>query len=90
MCGKPAQWLRFWAVNYDTMGSNPAKIVYIIYLFFTFVNMSTYPTNVENCFFFFKCVAIVATIFSLNSNGTLNFSFRHVGFLLDLVQIICK
>jgi len=28
MCGKVAQWLIFWAVNHDTMDSNPATTVY--------------------------------------------------------------
>ena len=31
MCGKVAQWLRFWAVNHDTKGSNPAETIYIFY-----------------------------------------------------------
>ena len=49
MCGKVAQWLRFWAVNHDTctMGSNPAETVYIFVFVIVFVNMSSHPTNVE-------------------------------------------
>ena len=47
--------------------------------------MSTHSTNVENCCFS-KCVAKVATIFSLDRNKTLD--FRFVDFLLDVTQ--CK
>ena len=47
--------------------------------------MSTHSTNVENCCFS-KCVAKVATIFSLDRNETLD--FRFVDVLLDVTQ--CK
>jgi len=39
MCGIVAQWLRFWAVNQETMGSNPAETLFIFYFF---VDMSTH------------------------------------------------
>ena len=34
MYGKCAQWLKFCAVNYDSMGSNPAETVYNFYFIF--------------------------------------------------------
>jgi len=52
MCGIVAQWLRFWAVNQETMGSNPAYTIVIFYVFFVVVDMSTRSTNVEYCCFF--------------------------------------
>jgi len=33
MCGKVAQWLRFWAVNQETMGSNPAETVFFLHVY---------------------------------------------------------
>ena len=39
MCGIVAQWLRFLAVNQETMGSNPAETIFIFYFF---VDMSTH------------------------------------------------
>ena len=60
MCGTVAQWLEYWAVKLETMGSNPTET--IMGCFFV-VDMSTHSTNVENCCFS-KCVAKVAAIFS--------------------------
>jgi len=69
--GKVAYWLRFWAVNHDTMGSNQATVN----INFIFAVMSTHSSNIEYCSFS-KCVAIVATIFfSLYRNGTLDIRF---------------
>ena len=34
MCGIVAQWLRFWAVNQETLGSNPAKTIVIFYVLY--------------------------------------------------------
>ena len=36
MYGKVAQWLKFWAVNHDIMGSNTAETVYNFHLIFTY------------------------------------------------------
>ena len=33
MCGIVAQWLRFWDVNQETMGSNPAETIFIYFCF---------------------------------------------------------
>jgi len=91
MCGKVAQWLRFWAVNRDSMGSNPAETVYIFILltFFTTFFLGTsfqflYLLTPKNVDFFSKCVAIVATIFALDRNGILDFRFDILIFLLNL------
>ena len=40
MCGLVAQWLRFWAVNQETMGSNPTETVF----FFNFTCLLTPQT----------------------------------------------
>jgi len=32
-CFTVAQWLLFWAVNHDNMGSNPAETVLFIFVF---------------------------------------------------------
>jgi len=45
MWGKVAQWLRFWTVYHDTMGSNPAETVYNFYFCW-----HVYSTNVEYFF----------------------------------------
>jgi len=34
MYGKVAQWFKFWAVNHDIIGSNPAETVYKFYFYF--------------------------------------------------------
>jgi len=68
MCGIVAQWLKFLALNQETMGSNPAKtIVLLLTCLFTPQKLNTVV--------FSKCVAIVATIFSLGRNKTLDFRF---------------
>ena len=86
MCGIVAQWLRFWDVNQETMGSNPAETIF----FFFFVDMSTHSTNVEYCCVL-KCVAKVATIFSLDRYETLHICFDGLTFeRCDAVQIICR
>jgi len=33
MSGIVAQWLRFWAVNQETMGSNPAETIFFMFYF---------------------------------------------------------
>jgi len=71
-CGLVAQWLRFWTVHQETMGSNPAETVFFFYL-------STHSTNVKYCCFS-NCVVINATIFSLDCNETLDFCFDMLNF----------
>jgi len=45
MCGNVAQWLRFWTVNHDTMGSNLAEKVYIfLFLLTCFLTPQTFNT----------------------------------------------
>ena len=44
MCGMVAQWLRFWAVNQETMGSNPAKTIFIFYVLFLLTFLLTQQT----------------------------------------------
>ena len=34
MCGIVAQWLTFWAVNQETMGSNPAQAILFLFVLF--------------------------------------------------------
>jgi len=34
MCGIVAQWLKLWAVNQETMGSNRAETKFIFYFLF--------------------------------------------------------
>ena len=99
MCGKVVQWLRFGAVNHDTMGLNPAETVYIFFLDMSAHSFLGYPgviplatwgcahsTKVENCFLS-KCDAIVATIFSLKSQWNIRLSFRHGDMLLDFDNV---
>jgi len=74
MCGIVAQWLRFWDVNQETMGSNSAETVFCLIF-----DLSTHSANVEYCCFS-KFVAIVAAIFSLDRNETLDFRFDMLGF----------
>jgi len=71
MCGTVAQGSRVCAENRETMGSNSAETV--------FFYLSTHSKNVEyGCFS--KYVAIVATIFSLDRNETLDFRFNMLSF----------
>jgi len=70
MCGIVAQWFRFWAVNQETMGSNPAETICYFYVLFTCL-LTTQTLNTV----VFPNVAIVATIFSLDHNETLDFRF---------------
>ena len=87
MCGIVAQWLRFWAVNQETMGSNPAETICL--LLTCLLTPQTLSTVV-----FSKCVAIVAIIFSLDRNETLDFLFDMLivcNFARwDAVQVICR
>ena len=69
MCGIVAQWLRFWALIQETMGSNPAETMFL--LLTCLLTPQTLNTNV-----FSKCVAIVSTIFALGRNKTLDFRFH--------------
>jgi len=54
MCGTVAQWLRFWAVNQETMGSNPAETIFIFYVFLLLTCLLT-KKNVEYFGFFQMC-----------------------------------
>jgi len=68
MCGIVAQWLRFLALNQETMGSNPAETIFL--LLTCLLTPQTLNTVVSSI-----CVAIVTTIFSLGRNKTLDFRF---------------
>jgi len=61
-----AQWLRFWTVNHDTMGSNPAEKDFLLLTYLL-------TPQTFNTVLFPKCVAKVATI--VDRIGTLDFRF---------------
>jgi len=73
MCEIVAQWLRFWAVNQETMGSNPTKTIFIFYVLFLLLTCLLTQQTLKTVFF--KCAAKVATIFSSDRNETLDFRF---------------
>jgi len=68
MCETLAQWLRCCAVSQVTMGSNQAETMFLL------LTRLLNPQMLKTVFFS-KCVAKVATIFSLDRNETLDLRF---------------
>ena len=69
-------------------GSNPAKTIFIFYVLFL---LTFLLTQQKLHTVFFKCVAKVASIFSLDRYETLDFRFDVLILLLcDAVQSICR
>ena len=91
MRGIEAHWLRLWAVNQETMGSNRAETKFIFYFLFFVVDISTHSANAEYCFSP-KCVATVATIFPIDRIETLDFRFDVLIVLLVVTQckLLCR
>ena len=68
MYEKVAQWLKFWAVNHDIMGSNPAETVYNFYFFFIFIFTYVLLNHLCcRCFAYFPCSLFICNHYNAHT-----------------------
>ena len=51
MCGIVAHWLRLWAVNQETMGSNPTETIFFILFFISLLTCLLTPQTLNDVVF---------------------------------------